>query len=58
MSNLSDVKRGTIIGARFTGESISRTANLVGVSRTTVSRVMTAYINMGKVSSSAKHNNE
>ncbi|GFS61463.1 transposable element Tc1 transposase [Trichonephila clavipes] len=50
MCDLSDMKRGMIIGA-----SMSRTANLVGVLRTTVSRVMTAYTNLGKVSS-AKYN--
>ena len=55
MSDLSDVKRGMIIGANLAGASLSRNTNLVGVSRATVSTVMTAYTNLGKVSS-AKHN--
>ncbi|GFV89268.1 hypothetical protein TNCV_286011 [Trichonephila clavipes] len=38
MSELSDVKRGMVIGARLSGTSDSRTANFVGVSRTTVSK--------------------
>ncbi|GFV43794.1 transposable element Tc1 transposase [Trichonephila clavipes] len=55
MCDLSDVKRGMVIGARLAGASVSRTANLVGVLKTTVLRVITAYTNLGKVSS-AKHN--
>ena len=55
MSDLIDVKRGMIIKARLTGESASRAANLVVVSRTSVSRVMTAYIKVYKVTS-VKHN--
>ena len=54
MSELSNMQRGKIIGAHFPGASMSRTTNLVGVSRTTMSRVMTVYTNLGKVSS-AKH---
>ncbi|GFV03027.1 transposable element Tcb1 transposase [Trichonephila clavipes] len=55
MCDLFEVKRGMVIGARLAEASLSRTAKFVGVSRTTVSRVMTAYTNMGKVSS-VKHN--
>ncbi|GFY35255.1 hypothetical protein TNCV_5046291 [Trichonephila clavipes] len=47
MSNLSDVKRSTI-GACLAGASVSRTANLVGVSRPTVSRVKVDYTNLVK----------
>ncbi|GFT27018.1 hypothetical protein TNCV_4675471 [Trichonephila clavipes] len=55
MSDLSGVKRRIIIGVRLVGAPVSRNANLVGVSRTTVSRVRTAYTNLGKLSS-VKHN--
>ncbi|GFV97218.1 transposable element Tc1 transposase [Trichonephila clavipes] len=55
MSQLSDVKRYMIIEARPTEASMSRIGNLVGISRTTISRVMTAYKHLGKVSS-AKRN--
>ncbi|GFX05925.1 hypothetical protein TNCV_1785571 [Trichonephila clavipes] len=54
MFNRSDFKRGMGIGARLTGVAESRTTvNLVGVSNTIVSRVMTAYTNLA---SSEKHN--
>ncbi|GBO33698.1 hypothetical protein AVEN_67242-1 [Araneus ventricosus] len=52
---MSDVQRGMIFGALLAGAPVSRTANLMGVSRTTVSRVMPAYTKLGKVAS-AKHN--
>lgn len=54
MSNLSDMKRDMIIGTCLVEVSMSKTANLVGVSRTAVSRVITVYTNQGKVSS-VKH---
>ncbi|GFV62975.1 hypothetical protein TNCV_3177681 [Trichonephila clavipes] len=51
MSDLSDMKSGTTIRVRLAKVSVSRTANLIGVSRTTVSRAITAYTNLSKVSS-------
>ncbi|GFV12236.1 transposable element Tc1 transposase [Trichonephila clavipes] len=45
-----------IIETRLFGLFMSRAANLVGVSRTTVSRVMAVYTNLGKVFL-AEHNN-
>ncbi|XP_073778329.1 uncharacterized protein [Danio rerio] len=38
-NNLSDFQRGMIVGARQAGRSVSDTAELLGLSRTTVSRV-------------------
>ena len=55
MPDLSEVRRGMTIGARLAGTSVYRTAKLVDVLRITMSRIMTAYTNLGKVSS-AKHN--
>ncbi|GFU27928.1 transposable element Tc1 transposase [Nephila pilipes] len=43
------VQRGMTTGTRFAGAPLSRTANLMGVSRTTVSRVMIAYKKLEKV---------
>ncbi len=37
--DLSDFERGMVVGARRTGLSISKTADLLGFSRTTISRV-------------------
>ncbi|XP_076049271.1 uncharacterized protein LOC143029942 [Oratosquilla oratoria] len=54
MADLSDFKRGQIVGARMAGTSITKTAELLGVSRGTVSKVMTAFEREGKTSS-AKH---
>ncbi|GFX02116.1 uncharacterized protein TNCV_1750011 [Trichonephila clavipes] len=46
MYDLSNVKRGEIVGAHPDRASVSRTANLVAVSRTTLSRVIATYTNL------------
>jgi predicted transcriptional regulator len=55
MGDLSDIERGQIIGARLGEASVIKTATLLGVSRATVSKVMSAYTNHRKTTS-AKRN--
>ncbi len=40
---LSDSERGRVVGARLSGLSISKTAELLGLSRTTISMVYREY---------------
>jgi predicted transcriptional regulator len=48
MEDLSDLERGQPVGARLAGASVTETATLLGVSRATVSKVMSACTNHGK----------
>jgi hypothetical protein len=48
LETLSDFERGQMVGARLAGASVPKTATLLGVSRATVSKVMSAYTNHGK----------
>jgi hypothetical protein len=51
MGDLSDFERGQIIGTHISGASVTKTITLLGVSRSTVSKVVSAYTNHGKTTS-------
>jgi transposase len=55
MRDLSDLDRGQITGVCLAGASMTKTATLLDVSRATVSKVITAYMNHGRPTS-AKRN--
>jgi transposase len=55
MGDLSGFEPGQIVGARLGGASVIKTDTLLGVSRATVFKVMSAYTNQGKTTS-AKRN--
>jgi transposase len=48
MGDLPDFERRQIVGARLAVASATETATLLGVSRATVCKVMSAYTNHGK----------
>jgi transposase len=54
MGDLSDFERGQMIGARLAGASVTKNATLLGVSRATVYKVMSAFINHGKTTSAKR----
>ena len=48
MADLSDLKKGQIVGARMAGGSVTKTAELCGVARSTVSKVIKSFEKEGK----------
>jgi hypothetical protein len=55
MGDMSDFERGQIVGAHLAGALVTKTATLLGVSRETVSKVMSAYTNHGKTTSANRN---
>jgi hypothetical protein len=55
MRDLLDLQRGQIVGAHLAGTSVTKMATSLGVSRAAVSKVMTAYKNPSKTSSSMRN---
>jgi transposase len=55
MGDLSDFERQQIVGARLVEASVTQSATLLGVSRATVSEVMSAYTDHGKTKSGKRN---
>ena len=51
MANLSDFKRGQMIGTRMAGAGVTKTTELFYVASSAVSKVMTPFKKEGKISS-------
>jgi transposase len=58
MGDFSDFERRQIVSARLVGASVIKAATLLGVSRATVSEVMSAYTNHGKATSAKRNRGE
>jgi len=55
---LSDFQRWQIVGARLAAASVTKRATLLGVSRASVPKGMTAHTDHGKTSSADRHSGQ
>jgi transposase len=55
MDDLADFVREQFVGVRLAGASVTKTAALIGVSRARVCKLMSAYTNHGKTTSTKKN---
>jgi len=58
MGDVSDFQRGRIVGACLAGTSVTKMANLLGVSRAAVSKVMKSYTHHGRTSSAKRNSGQ
>jgi IS30 family transposase len=58
MGDLSNFEREQITGASLAGASVVKTAILLGVSRVTVSKVMSVNMNHGKITSTKRNSGQ
>jgi transposase len=58
IGEVSNSERGQMVGARLAGAYFIKTATLFGVSRATVSKLMSAYTNHGKTTSAKRNSGE
>jgi transposase len=58
MGDLYDFEGGQIIGEHLAGATVTKTAIILGVSRATVCKVMSAYMNHGKTTSAKRNSGQ
>ena len=54
MADLSDLKRGQIVGAHMAGASVTKTTELFGIARSTVWKMRTVFEQEAKLLTEAK----
>jgi transposase len=58
MGDFLDFERGQMVGACLAGTSVTESATLLGISRATVSKVMSTFTNHGKTTSAKRNSGQ